>query len=244
MRNGSARLSSEPIEVRRLGVIDYQDAYRMQHDLADQRASGELDHDVLLLLEHPSVYTAGKRTQDTDRPTNGALVIDVDRGGRITWHGPGQLVGYPIVLLAEPVDVVDYVRRIEEALIRVCNGHGLATGRIDGRSGVWIDDEKGDRKLGQIGIRVAKGVTLHGFALNVDPDMTVFDAIVPCGIPDAGVTSIANEIGEPISVDSILDEVTALVAECLDDPIPPSPGHTADALDSTSPTPSTVGTPQ
>ncbi|WP_353108457.1 lipoyl(octanoyl) transferase LipB [Gordonia sp. (in: high G+C Gram-positive bacteria)] len=244
MRNGSARLSSEPIEVRRLGVIDYEDAYRMQHELADQRASGQLDHDVLLLLEHPSVYTAGKRTQDADRPTNGALVIDVDRGGRITWHGPGQLVGYPIVLLAEPVDVVDYVRRIEEALIRVCNGRGLATGRIDGRSGVWIDDEKGDRKLGQIGIRVAKGVTLHGFALNVDPDMTVFDAIVPCGIPDAGVTSIAKEIGGPISVDAILDEVTTLVAECLDDPIPPSPGHTADALDSTSPTPSTVGTLQ
>ncbi|GEE03398.1 octanoyltransferase [Gordonia spumicola] len=240
MRNGSARLSSEPIEVRRLGVIDYRDAYDLQHRLAEERASGELDHDVLLLLEHPSVYTAGRRTEDADRPTNGALVIDVDRGGRITWHGPGQLVGYPIVLLAEPVDVVDYVRRIEEALIRVCNAHGLATGRVDGRSGVWIDDEKGDRKLGQIGIRVAKGVTLHGFALNVDPDMTVFDAIVPCGIPDAGVTSIVRETGVRITVDDILDEVSELVTECLDDPTPPSPGHTADQLI----TPTTVGTPQ
>ncbi|WP_132991606.1 lipoyl(octanoyl) transferase LipB [Gordonia zhaorongruii] len=230
MRNGSARLSDEPIEVRRLGVVDYPTAYAMQHELAAQRATGELDHDVMLLLEHTSVYTAGKRTQDADRPVNGAPVIDVDRGGRITWHGPGQLVGYPIIELAEPVDVVDYVRRLEEALIRVCAVHDIATGRVDGRSGVWIRDSTGERKLGQIGIRVARGVTLHGFALNVNPDMSVFDAIVPCGIPDAGVTSIAHETGTPIGVADVLDDVTALVADCLDSRIPPSPGHTADAL--------------
>nr|WP_221247510.1 lipoyl(octanoyl) transferase LipB [Gordonia humi] len=234
-------MSSEPIEVRRLGVVDYQDAYALQHELADRRASEELDHDVMLLLEHPSVYTAGKRTEDSDRPTNGAPVIDVDRGGRITWHGPGQLVGYPIVKLAEPVDVVDYVRRLEEALIRLCAAHGVATGRVDGRSGVWIRDEAGERKLGQIGIRVAKGVTLHGFALNIDPDMTVFDAIVPCGIADAGVTSIVKETGAPLAVDDVLDEVTALITACLDDETPPSPGHTDDTLASA---PATVGTPQ
>ena len=242
MRNGSARLSTEPIEVRVLGSVDYQEAYRLQHELADKRASGELDHDLMLLLEHPSVYTAGKRTQDSDRPVNGAPVIDVDRGGRITWHGPGQLVGYPIIALAEPVDVVDYVRRLEEALIRVCDAHGVTTGRIDGRSGVWVRDDAGERKLGQIGIRVAKGVTLHGFALNVDPDMSVFEAIVPCGIADAGVTSIEKETGVALTVADVLAEVTASVSDCLDDPVPPSPGHTADTLTSTEP--ATVGTPQ
>ncbi|MCF8611306.1 lipoyl(octanoyl) transferase LipB [Gordonia sp. HY285] len=244
VRNGSARLSTEPIEVRRLGAVDYQEAYRLQHELAEKRASGEIDHDVMLLLEHPSVYTAGRRTEDSDRPVNGAPVIDVDRGGRITWHGPGQLVGYPIVKLAEPVDVVDYVRRLEEALIRVCASRGVATGRVDGRSGVWIRDDAGERKLGQIGIRVAKGVTLHGFALNVNPDMSVFDAIVPCGIVDAGVTSITMETGVELSVDDVLDEVTAQVAACLDDPIPPSPGHTEDALAATEPATATVGISQ
>ncbi|WOC13686.1 lipoyl(octanoyl) transferase LipB [Gordonia sp. MP11Mi] len=242
MRNGSARLSTEPIEVRRLGTVDYHEAYRLQHELAGKRASGEIDHDVMLLLEHPSVYTAGRRTEPSDRPVNGAPVIDVDRGGRITWHGPGQLVGYPIVKLAEPVDVVDYVRRLEEALIRACAARGVVTGRIDGRSGVWIRDSAGERKLGQIGIRVAKGVTLHGFALNVNTDMSVFDAIVPCGIADAGVTSITKETGVDVSVDDVLDEVTAQVSDCLDDPTPPSPGHTEDAL--TEPETATVGISQ
>lgn len=232
MRNASSRADGAPIEVRRLGTVDYTEAYELQHRLAEQRATGELDHDVMLLLEHPSTYTAGKRTEDSDRPVNGAPVIDVDRGGRITWHGPGQLVGYPIVKLAEPLDVVDYVRRLEEALIRVCARKGVSTGRVDGRSGVWLRDATGERKLGQIGIRVAKGVTLHGFALNVDPDMTVFDAIVPCGIADAGVTSIAKEIGSPVAVDDVIDDVIELVQQCLDDPAGPSVGS-ADALAST-----------
>ncbi|MFT3715516.1 MAG: lipoyl(octanoyl) transferase LipB [Gordonia sp. (in: high G+C Gram-positive bacteria)] len=216
MRKGSARLDTTPIEVRRLGTVDYEAAYTLQHELAAQRASGELDHDLLLLLEHPSIYTAGKRTEDSDRPVNGARVIDVDRGGRITWHGPGQLVGYPIVRLAEPLDVVDYVRRIEEALIRTCADLGVDTTRVQGRSGVWIVDGQGERKLGQIGIRVARGVTLHGFALNVDPDMSVFSAIVPCGIADAGVTSLAAELGRRLSVDEVLDAVASHVPECLD----------------------------
>ncbi|EGD55799.1 lipoyl(octanoyl) transferase LipB [Gordonia neofelifaecis] len=209
--------------------MDYTEAYELQHRLAEQRATGELDHDLMLLLEHPSVYTAGKRTEDSDRPVNGAPVIDVDRGGRITWHGPGQLVGYPIVKLAEPLDVVDYVRRLEEALIRVAARHGVATGRVEGRSGVWIRDAAGERKLGQIGIRIAKGVTLHGFALNVNPDMTVFDAIVPCGIADAGVTSLATESGAAITVDDVLDDIVELVQQCLDDPAGPA-ADSADAL--------------
>lgn len=216
MRKGPARADDGPIEVRRLGVVDYEDAYALQHELAAQRASGELDHDVLLLLEHPSVYTAGKRTEDSDRPVNGARVIDVDRGGRITWHGPGQLVGYPIVKLAQPLDVVDYVRRIEEVLIGYCAEQGLATTRVDGRSGVWVVDASGERKLGQIGIRVSRGVTLHGFALNVDPDLSVFSAIVPCGIADAGVTSVVAETGTPLTVAQTLESVAARVQECLD----------------------------
>lgn len=217
MRNASSRADTTPVEVRLLGTVDYAEAYEIQHRLADQRASGELDHDVMLLLEHPSVYTAGKRTEDSDRPVNGAPVIEVDRGGRITWHGPGQVVGYPIIKLAEPLDVVDYVRRLEEALIGVCARHGVTTGRVAGRSGVWISDAAGERKLGQVGIRVAKGVTLHGFALNVNPDMTVFDAIVPCGIADAGVTSLAKETGSPITVDSVLADIAELVQRSLDD---------------------------
>lgn len=221
-----SRADHAPLEVRKLGVVDYEEAYRLQHELAEQRAFGELDHDLLLLLEHPSVYTAGKRTEDSDRPVNGARVIDVDRGGRITWHGPGQLVGYPIVKLAEPLDVLGYVRRLEEALIRYCADQGLAATRVDGRSGVWVVDDEDptpasvpgtrERKLGQIGIRVSRGVALHGFALNVDPDMSVFSAIVPCGIADAGVTSLAAETGRPITVSETLDAVAAHVQSCLD----------------------------
>ncbi len=231
MRNGSARADSAPIEVRELGVVDYEEAYALQHRLAAERASGVLDHDLLLLLEHPSVYTAGRRTEESDRPVNGARVIDVDRGGRITWHGPGQLVGYPIVKLAEPLDVVDYVRRIEEALISFCAEQGLSTTRVEGRSGVWVVDEdpprpglvvdglpapSRERKLGQIGIRVSRGVTLHGFALNVDPDLSVFSAIVPCGIADAGVTSVVAETGRPLTVAQTLSPVAGHVQRCLD----------------------------
>ncbi|MFT4199427.1 lipoyl(octanoyl) transferase LipB [Gordonia sp. (in: high G+C Gram-positive bacteria)] len=230
MTTASLRRDAAPLEVRRLGTVDYRTAYDRQHELAEARATGELDHDVLLLLEHPSTYTAGKRTEVTDLPTDGSEVITVDRGGRITWHGPGQLVGYPIVALAEPLDVVEYVRRIEEALIGVCAGLGVVTGRVDGRSGVWLDGGPGStdparsapggqRKIAQIGIRVAKGVALHGFALNVDPDLSAFDAIVPCGIADAGVTSLARETGRPVSVDDVTEDVADAVAHWLDTPL-------------------------
>ena len=158
--------------------------------------------DTLLLLEHPPVYTAGKRTEPHERPFDGTPVIDVDRGGKITWHGPGQLVGYPIVRLPDPVDVVAHVRRLEDALIDVCAGVGLATDRVEGRSGVWVRGRRprARRKVAAIGVRVARGVTMHGFALNCDPDMTAFANMIPCGIPDAGVTSLTAELGRDVPV--------------------------------------------
>lgn len=226
------RRATTPIEIRSLGLVDYRDTYDLQHRLAAERATDDLDHDVLLLLEHHSVYTAGKRTEPTDLPTNGAEVIDVDRGGRITWHGPGQLVGYPIVRLAEPLDVVEFVRRLESALISVCADFGVHTTRVAGRSGVWVVDDAGERKLGQIGIRVARGVALHGFALNVDPDMSAFDTIVPCGIADAAVTSLSIEAGRAVAVPQVTATVADAVQRALDAPrnderhaTPPAPGE-------------------
>ncbi|MFS8477531.1 MAG: lipoyl(octanoyl) transferase LipB [Micromonosporaceae bacterium] len=188
------------LTVVRAGVVDYQEAWDEQRRLHEAVAGGAPG--TVLLLEHPSVYTAGKRTEPWDRPLDGTPVIDVDRGGKITWHGPGQLVGYPILRLPDPVDVVAYVRRVEQMLIDVCAEFGLATSRVEGRSGVWVPaDERGPaRKIAAIGIRVARGVTLHGFALNCDCDLTHFDRIVPCGIRDAGVTSLTAELGRPVPV--------------------------------------------
>ncbi len=219
-RSASARRAQSDIETRNLGLVDYTTAFDDQHRLAADRASETLDHDVMLLLEHPAVYTAGKRTAPEDRPSDGTAVLDVDRGGKITWHGPGQLVGYPIVALAEPLDVVDYVRRIEEAMISVCAGFGVTTVRIDGRSGAWVPADPATqqpaRKVGAIGIRVAKGVALHGFALNCNPDLSAFHTIVPCGIPDAGVTSLTEQVGRDIGVDAIRDAVAIAVVDALD----------------------------
>lgn len=180
-----------------LGRIDYQQAWQEQRALHARVAAGEHE-DVVLLLEHPPVYTAGRRTLPEHRPVDGTPVIDVDRGGLITWHGPGQLVGYPIVRLPEDIGVVDYIRRVEEALIRYLASVGIETGRVAGRAGVWLaaDDRGEERKIGQIGVRVAHKTSMHGFALNVDPDMSWFDRIVPCGISDAGVTSMARELGD------------------------------------------------
>ena len=176
-----------------------------------------------MLLEHPPVYTAGKRTRPAERPTDGTPVVDVDRGGLITWHGPGQLVGYPLVALATPLDVLDYVRRLEEALIAVVTGTGPAgAGRVDGRTGVWLPaDARGpERKVAAIGVRVQRGVTMHGFALNCDPDLTWFDRIVPCGITDAGVTSLAVELGRHVGVDEMRDATAAAIAAALDGGLP------------------------
>ncbi|MBC7373560.1 MAG: lipoyl(octanoyl) transferase LipB, partial [Frankiales bacterium] len=175
------------MQIRRLGLVPYNQAWALQQ----QVHAGVVDggEDVTILLEHPPVYTAGKRTEPWERPADGTPVVDVDRGGKITWHGPGQVTGYPIVRLADPVDVVAYVRRLEQLLIDVCAELGLTTGRVEGRSGVWTPD--GARKVAAIGIRVARGVAMHGFALNCDPDLTAYDRIVPWGIADATVTSLS-----------------------------------------------------
>ncbi|HEV2089120.1 MAG TPA: lipoyl(octanoyl) transferase LipB [Cryptosporangiaceae bacterium] len=196
------------LRVVRAGVVDYVAAWDEQRRLHAARVAGD-GPDTVLLLEHPSVYTAGRRTEAWERPSDGSPVVDVDRGGKITWHGPGQLVGYPIVRLAEPVDVVEHVRRIEALLIDVCAELGVATVRIRGRSGVWVPaaDEGVDRKIAAIGVRVSRGVTMHGFALNCDPDMRAFDTIVPCGLPDAGVTSLTAELARPVRVAEVTDLV-------------------------------------
>lgn len=199
-----------------MDTVDYRVAWQLQQELADSRAAGAPDS--LLLLEHPAVYTAGRRTAAEERPADGTPVIDTDRGGKITWHGPGQLVGYPIIGLGEPLDVVNYVRRIEEALIKVCAGVGLQVGRIDGRSGVWVPagDGRPDRKVAAIGVRVSRATTLHGFALNCDCDLTAFEAIVPCGISDAGVTSISAELGRRVGVGDVRAAVAEAVCDALD----------------------------
>lgn len=184
------------MDVLELGVVPYQQAWDDQRALAERRIAGEID-DALILLEHPSVYTAGRRTQPWERPVDGTPVIDTDRGGRITWHGPGQLVGYPVVALPSPLDVVAYVRALEGALIDVCADLGLATGRAEGRSGVWTLD--GLRKVAAIGVRVRRGVTYHGFALNCSCDLAAFGGIVPCGLTDTGVTSLTRELGRTVT---------------------------------------------
>jgi len=206
--------SSANIALSRHGLVDYQKAWDVQRTIHDEVASG-LRPNTLLLLEHPSVYTAGRRTDDAERPTDGTPVIDVDRGGRITWHGPGQLVGYPIVKLQNPTELVGFVREIEAALIMVCADLGISTVRIEGRSGVWVQDEQGDRKIAAIGIRVAKGVTMHGFALNVNPDLAAFRQIVPCGIADADVTSLEIELGRSIAIEEVAPLVERHIFESL-----------------------------
>ena len=194
--------------------MEYVEALQLQRSLHGEIAEGQREN-TLVLVEHPSVYTAGKRTQDHERPHDGTPVIDVDRGGKITWHGLGQLVGYPIIRLAKPTELVGFVREIETALIETCSELGLAATRVEGRSGVWIVDGKGERKIAAIGIRVARGVTMHGFALNVEPDLSAFEAIIPCGIEDAAVTSLAIELGRSISIDEVLPVVEKYMYESL-----------------------------
>lgn len=208
------------------GHVDYREAWELQRAVHAEVVAGSRP-DTVLLLEHPPVFTAGKLTEPGDRPVDGTPVVDVDRGGRITWHGPGQLVGYPIVRLPRRIDVVAHVRRLEQALIAVCADLGVTTRTVKGRTGVWLDDDAGsgvvlgaaaapgrgpldgpegrrDRKIAAIGIRVARGVTMHGFALNCDPDLSWYSRIVPCGIDDADVTSLARETGHPVTVEQVL----------------------------------------
>jgi len=212
----SIRARTDPIEVRHLATIDYDAAWELQRGIADARLAG--GPDTLLLLEHPPVYTAGRRTEHWERPVDGTPVVDTDRGGKITWHGPGQLVGYPVVRLTEPLDVVNFVRRLEESLIGVCASLGLETVRVDGRSGVWLpaSGTHPERKVAAIGVRVARGITLHGFAVNCDCDLTAFESIVPCGIADAGVTSLSVETGRRVTVAEIRAHVADAVCNALD----------------------------
>jgi lipoyl(octanoyl) transferase len=194
------------LAIIRAGLVRYEDAWQHQRELHEAVVAGDAP-DTVLLLEHPPVFTAGKRTDPSERPSDGTPVIDVDRGGKITWHGPGQLVGYPIVRLPRPLDVVAYVRAMEQLLIDVCAELGVDATRIDGRTGVWLRDP--DRKLAAIGVRVRRVVAMHGFALNCDPDLSWFDRIVPCGIADAGVTSLSRELGRDVTVAEVLPIVEA-----------------------------------
>lgn len=217
----SIRASQEPLEIRYLGRMEYQEAWDLQADLATKRAAGE-HGDVILVVEHPNIYTAGKRTQPEDMPDNGLPVITVDRGGRITWHGEGQLVVYPILKLAEPVDVVDYVRRLEEAIIQAVRELGVVTaGRVDGRSGVWVPSTTRaadpqaptrDRKIAALGIRITRGVTMHGLALNCTNTLEYYDHIVACGIDDADVTTLSLELGREVT----MEEASAPLLDALE----------------------------
>ena len=208
-------LHTQTISIQNLGLVNYEDAWEKQREIQAGVAAGE-NPNTLLLLEHPPVFTAGRRTSASDRPIDGTPVINVDRGGKITWHGPGQIVGYPIVKLKNGNDVVGFVREIEIALINTCQEFGVNAERYCERTGVWIRDAKGDRKLAAIGIRVAKGVTMHGFALNVNPDLSWFKKIVPCGIPDVEVTSLSVELGRNIAIVEILESLTRNITSALD----------------------------
>ena len=203
------------VKVQELGVVDYLSAWEMQKQIAEEVLTGKIES-TLLLLQHPSVYTAGRRTQLSDRPLDNTPVIDVDRGGKITWHGVGQLVGYPIIKLKNSADVVGFVRELENALIQVCEEFGITAQRYCERSGVWVRDEKGDRKIAAIGLRVAKGVSTHGFALNVNPDLSAYLKIIPCGIPDAKVTSISAELGEQINIEQVMPVLQKYICPVLE----------------------------
>jgi len=211
----SALVTENKLKVSELGVLDYLSAWDLQKQIHQDVVNSQSENS-LLLLEHPSVYTAGRRTEILDRPLDETPVIDVDRGGKITWHGLGQLVGYPIIKLKNSTDVVGFVRELESALISVCAEFGIKADRYCERSGVWIRDEKSDRKIAAIGLRVAKGVTMHGFALNVNPDLLAYEKIVPCGITGAKVTSLTAELGREVSVNEVLPIVKKLMQPMLD----------------------------
>lgn len=196
--------------------VDYEQAWQVQRETHAKVVAGE-EPDTVYLLEHAPVYTAGKRTEPHERPNDGTPVIDVDRGGKITWHGPGQITGYPIVRLPAPIDVVGYVRHLEEMMIRVCADFGVEAGRVAGESGTWVaaDDRGPRRKIGAIGIRVSRQVAMHGFALNCDPDLSWGEVIIPCGIVGAGVTSLSFELGRDVPATEVLPHVEKHLADIL-----------------------------
>ena len=211
----SAILTENQLKVSELGVVDYLSAWKLQKQIHQDVVNLQTEN-TLLLLEHPSVYTAGRRTEILDRPLDETPVIDVDRGGKITWHGPGQLVGYPIIKLKNSTDVVGFVRELETVLISVCVEFGIKADRYCERSGVWVRDDKSDRKIAAIGLRVAKGVTMHGFALNVNPDLSAYEKIIPCGISGAKVTSLSAELGREITIKEVLPVIKKHIQPMLD----------------------------
>lgn len=211
----SAILTENQLKVSELGVVDYLSAWKLQKQIHEDVVNLQSEN-TLLLLEHPSVYTAGRRTEILDRPIDDTPVIDVDRGGKITWHGPGQLVGYPIIKLKNSTDVVGFVRELETALISVCAEFGIKADRYCERSGVWIRDDKSDRKIAAIGLRVAKGVTMHGFALNVNPDLAAYEKIIPCGITGAKVTSLTAELSRNVTINEVLPVIKKHIHPMLD----------------------------
>ena len=211
----SAILTENQLKVTELGVVDYLSAWKLQKQIHEDVVNLQ-SKNTLLLLEHPSVYTAGRRTEILDRPLDDTPVIDVDRGGKITWHGPGQLVGYPIIKLKNSTDVVGFVRELETALISVCAEFGVKADRYCERSGVWVRDDKSDRKIAAIGLRVAKGVTMHGFALNINPDLSAYEKIIPCGISGAKVTSLSAELGSEITINEVLPVIKKHIQPMLD----------------------------
>ena len=203
------------LRVEELGVIDYLSAWQMQKEI-QEKVINNIEPNTLLILQHPSVYTAGRRTEISDRPLDNTPVIDVDRGGKITWHGLGQIVGYPIIKLKNSTDVVGFVRELETSLISICDEFGIKAQRYCERSGVWLRDAKGDRKIAAIGLRVAKGVTMHGFALNVNPDLSAYSKIIPCGIADAKVTSLSAELGRNIIIDEVIPVLKKYILPMLE----------------------------
>jgi lipoyl(octanoyl) transferase len=211
----STLITQKILRVEELGVIDYLRAWELQKEI-QEKVINDTEPNTLLILQHPSVYTAGRRTEITDRPLDSTPVIDVDRGGKITWHGLGQIVGYPIIKLKNSTDVVGFVRELETALIEICDEFGIKAQRYCERSGVWLRDEKGDRKIAAIGLRVAKGVTMHGFALNVNPDLSAYSKIIPCGIADAKVTSLSAELGRNVTIDEVMPVLKAHILPMLE----------------------------
>ena len=210
----SSTILSSKLVIQHLGLVDYLPTWELQRSIQTKVIADEAPN-TLLLLEHNSVYTAGRRTEEQDKPIDGTPVIATDRGGKITWHGPGQLIGYPIVKLKNRNDVVGFVREIENSLISALLEIGIQSERYCERSGVWLRDGKGDRKIAAIGIRVAKGVTMHGFSLNVNPDLSFFNRINPCGFTDSGVTSISNELGKEVTISEVSPIVEKYVSEGL-----------------------------
>jgi len=211
----STLITQKILRVEELGVIDYLSGWQMQKEI-QEKVINNIEPNTLLILQHPSVYTAGRRTEIADRPLDNTPVIDVDRGGKITWHGLGQIVGYPIIKLKNSTDVVGFVRELETALIEICDEFGIKAQRYCERSGVWLRDEKGDRKIAAIGLRVAKGVTMHGFALNVNPDLSAYSKIIPCGIADAKVTSLSAELGRNITIDEVIPVLKKYILPMLE----------------------------